>query len=60
MTGGEPSQRMFEHHFPKPPRKAGRLSQLNKRNRKRAQYVPKSELLIACWKDEDARDSRGW
>lgn len=51
---------MFEYHFPKPPRKAGRLSQLNKRNRKRAQYLPKSELLIACWKDEDARDARGW
>jgi hypothetical protein len=51
---------MFDHHFPKPPRKAGRLSQLNKRNRRVWATLPKSELLIAAWKDQDMRDSRGW
>jgi hypothetical protein len=50
---------MTEFHFPKR-RRAGRLKQLNKRNRKREIYLPKSELLIACWKDLEMREQRGW
>ena len=50
---------MPEFHLPKK-RRVGRMSQLNKRNRLRAQYLPKSELLIACWKDLEMREQRGW
>lgn len=50
---------MTDHYFPRA-RKAGRRPQLNKFHRKRAQWLPKSELLIASLKHEALQYQRGW
>ena len=48
---------MFDYRLPKQ-RKAGRRAQLSKFHRKRAQWLPKSELLIASLRYETAQG--GW
>lgn len=50
---------MFDYPLPKT-RKAGRRKQLNKYHRKRRQWLPKSELLIASLREEARQYERGW